>query len=100
MYYETFRLRSWFRQFAKSVAPFRGNRLRKQSGLEPAKYEQIRAKGLLLKSRPKEWWQYIDDAMELYISPEDKDSWFLTRPMREVLSFDEVIGISYHHAFH
>jgi len=45
MTYEAYRPRSWMGQFANTLTPFRGDRKRKQSGLELTKYEQILSEG-------------------------------------------------------
>jgi Mg2+ and Co2+ transporter CorA len=97
---EAIRLSSWIGQFSKTISPFRGSKSRKESGLDPREYEQVRGKAIGLKSRPAEWWKAIDESMEVYTSPEEKNSWFVTRPLREVLLFDEIVGSGYHHALH
>ena len=100
MRYEAYRLKSWAREFLKTLSPFRGDRTQTQTGITPTTYEQIRSAAVGLKSRPAVWWEHIEASMELYTSPEENDSWFVTRPIRDVLSFEDLIGNSYHQSFH
>ena len=51
-----------------------------------------------LERLPKKWWSRISSRVDLYISPEDREGWFLTESPRSALPYDVVIGRNFHTA--
>jgi ABC-type transporter Mla subunit MlaD len=99
MLLEAIRVRRWIGSAAKVWEPFKSSST-SASGMEPRITEELRLKSKTLSYVPKLWWRRIDDSLELYTSPEQKDSWFVLRPLREILPVEDVVGSHYHHAFH
>src|SRR5450432_943300 len=64
-------------------------------GLDGRKFGEIQAKCKALKGTAKSWWHGVDESLERYTSPEERDGWFLTRPLREVLP-ESLIGRHFH----
>ncbi len=70
------------------------------SGLSPEKMAAIRRRAGVLPGKPREWWRALDEAMESYTSLNGEEGFFLTRPVPECLSEEEVVDSFYHSRFH
>jgi hypothetical protein len=53
-----------------------------------------------LNGPPKEWWRLLDESLERYRGFDGHEGWFSTRPIREILDEDTLIGSIYHSSFH
>jgi hypothetical protein len=88
-------------QFLKifdSIKPLTANE--KTTGLSPEKMAEIRRRGNMLRGLPKDWWLNFEESLELYTPPGEGQGWFLTRPVREVLTEDDLVFRLYHASFH
>ena len=65
-------------------------------GLDGRTTEQLRGKCEPLQGLAGAWWKKIDESLELYTSPQEKEGWFITKPVREVLPQEQLIGSHYH----
>jgi len=97
---EALRTRAWIRQVIKVWTPFRTASSKLSQGIDLSRLEEIRLKSKTLGVRPLGWWKRIDESLEIYTSPEGKDSWFVLQPVSEIVPSDEVVGSNYHYAFH
>lgn len=52
-------------------------------------FERVRAVAERLGERHAEWWRQVEDAIEMYESPDGARGQFLTRSARELVSHDE-----------
>lgn len=95
------RIRKHIRKVTASLGGFEPikpeNRLYGLSGIQ---LEELRTRCNALVGPPKEWWHHIDSSLELYTSPEDRDGWFLTRPLQELLPYEQVVGRQLNIAFY
>jgi hypothetical protein len=90
-----------YAQFADTLARFNpAGRQERASGVSPEKMGRVRAACEYLTGSPREWWLAVDEALEYYESPEGEGGWFLTRPVREILTEEELIAPFYHASFH
>ncbi len=69
-------------------------------GLSDDKMLLIRRKAATLPGKPGEWWRTLEESMELYTSPGGDEGWFVTRPVSESLTEEDVIDSFYHAGFH
>jgi len=69
-------------------------------GLSTRKLEVIRQGMPSLSPLADGWWKAIESSLERYTSPEEKDGWFVTRPIREVLPREQLVGSHYHGNFY
>jgi hypothetical protein len=67
------------------------------NGLDGRTFGEVQASCGKLADLARTWWHDVDDSFERYTSPEERDGWFLAKPLREVLP-DSVIGRHYHAA--
>jgi hypothetical protein len=65
-------------------------------GLDNRTVDGMRLQFGSLKSLAAEWWGKVEECIERYTSPEDREGWFVTKPIREILTADEVVGSNYH----
>jgi hypothetical protein len=72
----------------------------RMAGLSPEKLAVIRRKAGALPGKPREWWLALEQSMEFYTSPAGDEGWFITRPVAESLSEEDVIDSFYHSSFH
>jgi hypothetical protein len=70
------------------------------AGLSQDKMIALRRKAALLPGKPREWWQALDESMELYASLTGEEGVFLTRPVPECLPEEAVVDSFYHSRFH
>jgi Mg2+ and Co2+ transporter CorA len=68
-------------------------------GLDGRKFAEIQAKGKQLEGTVRSWWLAVDEAFDRYTSPEEREGWFLTKPVRELLP-ESLIGRNFHIAFY
>jgi hypothetical protein len=99
MVWEAWRVQRWISATTKVWDPFKGSSS-VATGITPEVAEKIRANSRGLEHEPQRWWQRVDESLELYTSPEEKDSCFVLRPLREILPIDDVVGSHYHQSFH
>src|SRR5438034_983462 len=64
-------------------------------GLDGRKFGEIQTKCEGLEGTAKTWWHGVDESLERYTSPEERDGWFLAKPLREVLP-ESLIGRHFH----
>ena len=69
-------------------------------GLSQEKMAAIRRKAGLLPGKPGEWWRALDESMERYTSLTGEEGFFLTRPVPECLTEEDVVDSFYHSRFH
>jgi hypothetical protein len=72
----------------------------RMAGLSEDKMAAIRGKAAVLPGKPREWWRAIEESMEFYTSPSGDEGWFITRPVAECLSEEDVVDSFYHSDFH
>jgi ElaB/YqjD/DUF883 family membrane-anchored ribosome-binding protein len=65
------------------------------AGLGGPKVAEVHSKCKSLEGAARTWWHTVDENLERYTSPEEKDGWFITRRLRELLP-DSVISSHYH----
>jgi ElaB/YqjD/DUF883 family membrane-anchored ribosome-binding protein len=65
------------------------------AGLDGRKVSEVHAKCKPLEGSARTWWHAVDENLERYTSPEEKDGWFITRRLRELLP-ESVINSHYH----
>jgi hypothetical protein len=69
-------------------------------GLSGPQMEDLRARCEALSGVPSQWWHHIDSSLELYTSPQDRDGWFLTRPLREILPYEHTVAGQFNVTFY
>jgi hypothetical protein len=72
----------------------------KRYGIDPEKMKAMRRKANALRGKPKSWWRALEESLECYKSPDGRQGWFVTRPVGDSLSEDDVILSFYHASFH
>ena len=77
-----------------SVKPL--NRDDRVFGLDNRTIDGIRVRCSSLKGVAARWWSKIEESIERYTSPEDREGWFVTKPLREILTEEELVGSNYH----
>ena len=60
-------------------------------GRSLASYERIQALGQNLADAHKAWWSILEDSVEKYDSPDGRQGYFVTRPVADVVSTEEVM---------
>ena len=65
-------------------------------GLDIRTVDAVRQRCRQLKGVAAAWWGMIDESIERYTSPEEKDGWFISRPVREIVNEDAVVESNYH----
>lgn len=68
----------------------------RREGLPLSKLEEIRSRCGPLRGLPARWWEHIDENIEGYTSPEDREGWFLTERPRNLLGYDATIARHFH----
>src|SRR5713226_9034659 len=72
-------------------------------GLSGPQMEELRSRCRALSGVPGEWWHHVDSSLELYTSPQDRDGWFVTRPVREILPYEQAVAgqfnVTFYNAF-
>lgn len=71
-------------------------------GRSLAAYERIQGLAKKLGDEHKAWWTSLDDAVEKYDSPDGRQGYFVTRPVADIVSTEEVMrgyNWSLYHAF-
>ena len=71
----------------------------KITGLSSEKMAEIRRRGSMLRGLPKAWWLNLEESIDLYTSPDRGQGWFLTRPVKELLTEDDLVFRIYHASF-
>jgi len=90
-----------YARLADTLAPFhQGTPEERTGGVSQDRMERIRACCNSLTGGPREWWQAVDEALEYYESPDSEGGWFLTRPVQDILSDEELVEPFYHASFH
>jgi archaellum component FlaC len=72
----------------RGAAP--GSRDERRFGRSLTDYERIQGLGQKLGPPHKGWWRILDDAVEKYDSPDGRQGYFITRPVAEVLTSNEL----------
>ena len=75
------------------------NALERRNGLRLERLDQIRVKCESLGSLPGQWWRRIDEKIEPYVSPEEKEGWFLTENPRSLLPYEVIVGRNFNATF-
>jgi hypothetical protein len=70
------------------------------NGLPPEKMAEIRRRGTVLRGPLKDWWMALDGSVDLYIAPDGRQGWFLTRPAKEIFTEDDLVFNLYHASFY
>lgn len=65
------------------------------AGLDGRRFGEIQTKCNALSGLERTWWHEVDEALERYTSPEEREGWFLAKPLREILP-DSLISRHYH----
>jgi hypothetical protein len=90
-------IRIFLQTFQKLRRPARDER---NAGISLQRLEELRRGFNDLKGDPRSWAEAIEDELEMYTSPEGRDGWFLTRPVREIVTEEMVLEKAYHSSFH
>jgi len=65
--------------------------------------EGLRARCEALDGITGEWWRHIESSLEVHTSPQDRDGWFVTRPVRDLLPYEQVVAgqfnVTFYNAF-
>ena len=70
-----------------------------RSGLDLETLDKLRTTFSNRQDLTGEWWQRLDDCIEMYIAPDETEQYFLTEPVREVMPYDAIIGEKYYGSF-
>jgi hypothetical protein len=95
------------RRLAAEFAALRGawrsveslSREERPGGLDGRKFAEVQTKCKALDGAARTWWHAVDENLEKYTSPEEKDGWFVTKRFRELLP-DSVISSHYRIAWY
>ncbi|HWT67269.1 MAG TPA: hypothetical protein VN151_14240, partial [Terracidiphilus sp.] len=95
------RLRKHLMTLASAFKEVQGDDGREsQRGLTGEKLDEYRVALDTLEGPPKEWWDRINHSIELYVSQEDQEGWFLTERPRNLLPYDIVVSQNFHAAIY
>jgi hypothetical protein len=61
-------------------------------GLTGAQVEELRAIGEQLSGKPRTWYRRIEARFERYTSPQNREGWFVTERIGDILSYEDVVG--------
>ena len=75
------------------------NAMERRNGLSLERLDQIRVKCESLDGLPGKWWRRVDEKIEPYLSPEEKEGWFLTENPRSVLPYEVIVGRNFNATF-
>jgi hypothetical protein len=70
------------------------------SGLSGSHLEELRTRCNALSGKPGEWWEQIESSLELYVSLEGQEGWFVCHPVREILPYEQVVGSQFNVGFY
>jgi ABC-type transporter Mla subunit MlaD len=71
-----------------------------ETGLPLDALDSLRYQANVLRGQPKMWWNGLNRNLHRYTSPNDKEGYFLVKPVREILSYDLVVGRQFNSALY
>lgn len=75
------------------------DKTQRRDGLSLGRLDELRLRCETLQGAPADWWRSIENHVEQYTSPEEKEGWFLTEPARQLLPYEVVIGKHFNATF-
>jgi hypothetical protein len=89
------------RRFLAALADFKPATERERStGLPNEKVVAIRRKAASVPGKAGEWLRTLEQSMEYYTSAAGDEGWFVTRPIAESLTEEDLVDSFYNFAFH
>ena len=70
-----------------------------RTGLDLEGLDKLRSEYEKHSDVTSESWRRLDDHIELYVALDDSESYYLTEPVREILSFDALVGRAHYGSF-
>jgi len=97
MFWESIRLSKHFNRLLKSwTGVAQVDRKMQVSGLDDKTFDAVRQRCNSVQGIANQWWKKVEECIERYTSPEDQNGWFVTRPIREILTHEELVASNYH----
>jgi len=69
-------------------------------GIAPDKLLEIRGRSELSSGPPKQWWQLVEESLEIYTAVDGREGWFTLRPVTEILDEETLVWAGYHASFY
>ncbi len=64
----------------------------RMNGLSGTQLEELRVRGDQLSGKPKTWYRRIDAQLERYTSPQNREGWFVTEHIGNILPYEDTVG--------
>ena len=72
----------------QALSPDRGEDRRSGRSLDA--FERVQAAAETLGSEHAHWWAHVDDALEKYESPDGREGYFVTRPVDDLVTTEDL----------
>ncbi len=61
-------------------------------GLSGTQMEELRARAEQMSGKPRTWYRRIEARLERYTSPQDREGWFVTERIGDILPYEDAVG--------
>ncbi len=96
----SWRVRSQLRKFSSLLGSVSvPTETTSKSGLDLESLDRMRTLFSNRQDSTGEWWQRLDDHIEMYVGPDETERYFLTEPVRDVMPYDAIVGEKYYGSF-
>jgi len=98
--WQEFRIQARIRGFLQILKTVETSVSINEVGLPLDALDSLRYQASSLTDQPKMWWNALNRNLHRYTSPNDKEGYFLVKPVREILSYDLVVGRQFNSALY